>query len=65
MSEPEERPREQEPNPTQGRMDEEGTESRPVDVEWDDEDTKPRARDTEWDENEPSPHEGEEGQEIV
>ncbi len=31
-------------NPTQERMDEEGTEDRPVDVEW---------------QNEPSPHEGE------
>jgi hypothetical protein len=34
-------------NPTQERMDEEGTEQRPVDVDWD--------------ENEPSPHQGEEG----
>lgn len=32
-------------NPTQERMDEEGTEARPVDADWD---------------NEPSPHEGEE-----
>jgi len=50
MSE-EERPREEVKNPTQERMDEEGTEPRPVDVEWD--------------ETEDTPHEGEEGQEIA
>jgi hypothetical protein len=36
-------------NPTQERMDREGTEARPVDVDWE--------------ENEPSPPEGEEGAE--
>ena len=46
----EERPREEGTNPTQRRMDEEGTEGAPVDVEWETED---------------SPHEGEEGQEIA
>ena len=51
------------PNPTQERMDEEGTEGRPVDVEWDDGETTGTA--AEQDENEPSPHEGEEGQGIV
>ena len=34
-------------NPTQERMDEEGTEDRPIDADW---------------ETEPSPHQGEEGQ---
>ena len=47
----EQRPREEGTNPTQQRMDEEGTEGAPVDVSWD--------------ETEDSPHEGEEGQEIV
>ena len=50
MSE-EERPREEGENPTQQRMDEEGTEAKPVDVDWD--------------ETEDSPHEGEQGQEIA
>jgi hypothetical protein len=44
----EDRPRESEPNPTQERMDEEGTSDRPVDADWE--------------ENEPSPHQGEAGQ---
>jgi hypothetical protein len=34
MSEPEERPTESEPNPTQERMDEEGLEGAPVDIPW-------------------------------
>jgi hypothetical protein len=40
--------REDEPNETQRRMDEEGTSDRPADVDWE--------------ETEASPHEGEEGQ---
>jgi hypothetical protein len=32
--EQEERPRESEPNPTQERMDDEGTTGQPVDVDW-------------------------------
>ena len=46
-----ERPAESGKNPTQERMDEEGTEGRPVDVDWE--------------ETEPSPHQGEEGQQIA
>jgi hypothetical protein len=47
----EERPAESGENPTQKRMDEEGTEGRPVDVDWD--------------ETESPPHEGEEGQQVA
>jgi hypothetical protein len=49
--EEEERPAESGKNPTQERMDEEGTEGRPVDVDWE--------------ETEPTPHQGEEGQQVA
>jgi hypothetical protein len=43
-------------NPTQQRIDEEGAEEAPADVSW---------KEDEWGETEPSPHQGEEGQDIV
>jgi hypothetical protein len=43
-------------NPTQRRIDEEGPEDAPVDGSW---------REDEWGETEASPHQGEEGQDIV
>jgi hypothetical protein len=62
MSE-EERPREDEPNPTQQRMDEEGTAGAPVDVSWDeDEWGSSEATGLDDAETERVPHEGEEGQ---
>jgi hypothetical protein len=59
----EERPRESAPNPTQQRMDEEGTEGAPVDASWDEDDwgsTDTSGLDDS--ETERVPHEGEEGQ---
>jgi hypothetical protein len=41
LKDDEERPREDEPNPTQERMDEEGGGDRPVDVEWTEEEGEP------------------------
>jgi hypothetical protein len=49
----EERPREDEPNPTQQGMDEEGTQGAPADASWDE---------SKWGETERSPHQGEAGQ---
>ena len=57
-----ERPSESEPNPTQERIDEEGTEGAPVDASWDEKEWG----DTETSDREPevegAPHQGEEGQ---
>jgi hypothetical protein len=62
MSE-EERPREDEPNPTQERMDEEGTEGAPVDASWDEAEWgSTETNDGDEPETERSPHQGEEGQ---
>jgi hypothetical protein len=58
----EERPREDEPNPTQERMDEEGAEGKPVDVSWDESDFGSTGSKSGDDETERVPHEGEEGQ---
>ena len=49
--EQENRPVETGKNPTQERMDEEGTEGRPVDVDWE--------------QTEAQPHQGEEGQQVA
>jgi hypothetical protein len=58
----EERPREGEPNPTQERMDEEGTEGAPVDASWDEQEWGNTDTDDDEPETERSPHEGEGGQ---
>ena len=60
----EERPREDAPNPTQERMDEEGTDGAPVDVSWNEHDwggTRPDESGSEP-ETAHAPHQGEEGQ---
>jgi len=59
----EERPREDAPNPTQQRMDEEGLEGVPVDASWDESEWGD-APPTDGDERaaEATPHAGEEGQ---
>ena len=57
-----ERPREDEPNPTQQRMDEEGTDGKPVDASWDESEWGSPGSSGGDDETERVPHEGEEGQ---
>ena len=57
-----ERPREDQPNPTQQRMDKEGTEGKPVDASWDEDDWGSTDTGGGADETERVPHEGEEGQ---
>jgi len=62
MSE-EERPRESEPNPTQERIDEEGTEGAPVDASWDEKEWgSTESGNGDEPETERAPHQGEEGQ---
>ena len=58
----EERPREDEPNPTQQRMDEEGTEGKPVDASWDESDWGDTGTSGAGEATGRVPHEGEEGQ---
>jgi hypothetical protein len=58
----EERPRESEPNPTQQRLDEEGTEGAPVDVSWKESEWGAAEKAPEEPDTERSPHQGEEGQ---
>ena len=63
----EERPREDAPNPTQQRIDEEGTEGKPVDVSWNEDDWGDTggtgaSGGSDDSETEHAPHAGEEGQ---